>query len=72
MLYIFVVTFLILDKKSPDFLQKLVQVEISSKTRSFDEILKVGTYTPIKPDIANLFLHENATNFQDFAEIAPN
>ena len=44
--------------------------EISSKTRSFDEILKVGTHTPIKPNIANLFLHENATNFQDFAEIA--
>ena len=60
------ITFGVFDKKYPDFLQKLVLVEISSKTRSFDEILKVGTHTPIKPDIANLFLHENAIKYPGF------
>ena len=41
-----IVTFSILDEKSSDFLQKLVLVEISSKTRSFDDILILGDPIP--------------------------
>ena len=43
-----ITTFSILDKKYPDFLQKLVLVEISSKTRSFDDILILGDPIPPK------------------------
>ena len=64
-----IVTSRVFDEKSSDFFCKFVLVEISSKTRSLDEISKVGTHTPIKPDIANLFLHENAINFQDLRKL---
>ena len=67
-----IVTSRVFDEKFSDFFVKLVLGEISSKTRSLDEILEVGTHTPIKPDIATVFLHENAINFQDLAKIAAN
>ena len=41
-----VITFLFLDEKSSDFLQKLSIFEISSKTMSFDDILFLGHPIP--------------------------
>ena len=40
-------TLRVLNKKSPDFLQKLVLVELSSKTRFFVDILILGDPTTL-------------------------
>ena len=46
---------MILDKKSSDFLQKLVRVEISSKTRYFVDILILGDPTPYSSEQLSKF-----------------
>ena len=51
------------------FFVKLVEDEISSKTRSFVDILKISTHTPIIPGIASpnlLGFDQNSLGFEEF------